>query len=448
MGSGVEFDFSSFTGFLHDAKAYVSSPKASTGSLWSPAVLPTNPKPRKQLDGKTYSPWGPDNNFPQQVIDLVSKSTVAPSALQFKIKSLYGKGIVPCLVSVDASGQEQVQPYTGKEVVDFFKVNNLRKLLLEMITDYVWFGNVFPEIILNKRRTRIVRIFSNEATYCRWEKIDLDTGRILHCYVSANWPNPRVSEIVKVPVLDPYDTLASLRDGSEYKYIVPVNLPSPGKSYYQLVPWDGARSNGWIDIANEIPRFKKAMFNNQMSIKYHVQIPYEYWDKKFSAAGKKLTEEAKQAMITDELHRLNNFLKGSENAGMSFVSHYGTDPISKRELASWKIEALDDKFKDGKWLPDSAAANSEILFAMQVDPSLMGAGMPGGPYSGSAGSGSDKRESFLIQTALLQTDRDAILEPLYLVRDFNGWDPNLQFRFIDTVLTTLDKGKGTEKVLS
>jgi hypothetical protein len=33
MASGIEFDFSSCTGFLHDTQAYVSSPKASSGSL-------------------------------------------------------------------------------------------------------------------------------------------------------------------------------------------------------------------------------------------------------------------------------------------------------------------------------------------------------------------------------------------------------------------------------
>ena len=36
----------------------------------------------------------------------------------------------------------------------------------------------------------------------------------------------------------------------------------------------------------------------------------------------------------------------------------------------------------------------------------------------------------------------------YLVRDYNEWGDDIQFRHRDTVLTTLDKGKGTEKVVS
>ena len=443
----VEFDLASGTGYLAGSKTFVST--SGQGTLSSPGAEPTNPSPRKNSDSKPWSPWGSDNNFPQTVIDLISKSTVAPAALQFKIKAIYGKGVVPVRVELDEKGNEILSKVEDKEVELFFKENNIRKYLRECITDYVWFGNVFPEIILNKRRNRIVRIYSNEATYCRWEKINSDSGKIENCYVSAMWPSPRKDEVITVPVADPYDLIPSINDSSAYKFIVPVSNPSPGKSYYQLVAWDGARSNGWIDVANEIPRFKRSMFKNQMDIKYHVKIPYEYWENKFKAAGGKLTDEEKKAVITEELGRLNEFLRGSENAGKSFISHYGVDPISKKEMASWSIEPIDDKVKEGKWLPDSAAANSEILFAMSVDPSLMGAGMPGGSaYSGSSGSGSDKRESFLIQTALLQTDRDTILEPLHLVRDFNGWDPNIQFRFVDTILTTLDKGKGTEKVLS
>lgn len=441
----VEFDMATGTGYLSGGAAIVTT---TGSSLTAPGAKPSNPVHRAINFGREWFPWGETNNFPQEVIDLVSKSTVAPSALQFKIKSIYGKGVMPVRVEMDASGKEVLSKVEDPDVLRFFTENDIRKFLREMITDYCWFGNVFPECILNKRRNRIVRLYSNEATYCRWGLRSQKTGLIEYCYISAMWPHPLDSEIIKVPVADPYNLLESIRTGSAYKYIIPVSTPSPGRSYYQLVPWDGARANGWIEVANEIPRFKRAMFKNQMNIKYHVKIPYDYWEQRFSSAGKKLSDPEKKAIVEEELGKLNDFLKGSDNAYKSFVSHFGTDPITKKEMAGWSIEPLDDKLKDGKWLPDSAAANSEILFAMGVDPSIMGAGMPGGPYSGSAGSGSDKRESFLIQTALLQTDRDTILEPLNLVRDFNGWDPSIQFRFIDTILTTLDKGKGTEKVLS
>ena len=51
-------------------------------------------------------------------------------------------------------------------------------------------------------------------------------------------------------------------------------------------------------------------------------------------------------------------------------------------------------------LSTSAAANSEILFSLMVNPSVLGAGMPGGPYAGNAGSGSDIREGLLVSLIL------------------------------------------------
>jgi len=54
------------------------------------------------------------------------------------------------------------------------------------------------------------------------------------------------------------------------------------------------------------------------------------------------------------------------------------------------------------------------------------------------GSGSDKREAFSILTSLFKTKREITLEPWYLIRDYNGWDPDLEGAFANTVLTTLD----------
>lgn len=441
---------SELSGHLPEAGAFFITTGASGAGTVGAASVPgakSTVTPERNTDSKPWSPWGSDNLFPQNLIAKVSENTVAPPALAFKAKAMYGKGVKPVLVDMNPDGTEKITPVTDPVILEFFRVNKIQKLMREIISDFLWFNNAFPEIILNKRRDKIVRMYVNEASECRWAKRNPANGYIERCYVASTWPSPRVNELKSVPALDPYDALDQLASGSAYKYVVPVSTPSPGKSYYQSAMWHGAYSNGWIDIANEIPRFKTAMFKNQMSIKYLIKIPYDYWENLFKQANVTGQDE-RRALMQTKLQEVNDFLTGTTNSGKAFVSHFGTDPMSKKELPGWSIEALDDKFKDGKWLPDSAAANSEILFSMHVDPSIFGAGMPGGVYSGSSGSGSDKRESFLITTALLQPERDAIVEPLNLIRDFNGWDSRIQFRFEDVILTTLDTGAGTKKVLS
>ena len=89
-------------------------------------------------------------------------------------------------------------------------------------------------------------------------------------------------------------------------------------------------------------------------------------------------------------------------------------------------------------MPEAAAANSEILVATGVDaPLIGGAGIPGGALG--AGSGSDKREAFLIHQALSKTNRETTLEIFEFIQEYNKWDDTIVPGFENTILTTLDK---------
>ena len=110
------------------------------------------------------------------------------------------------------------------------------------------------------------------------------------------------------------------------------------------------------------------------------------------------------------------------------------------------IEALDNKYKEGDKLITSAAANSEILFSLMLNPNVMGAGMPGGAYAGNQG-GSNIREAFLVNIANAWLDRQNILDPIEAMLEYNGVT-DIQLRFRNTILTTLDTGAGSRKTLS
>ena len=125
---------------------------------------------------------------------------------------------------------------------------------------------------------------------------------------------------------------------------------------------------------------------------------------------------------------------------------YGVNESNGRIEEEWKITALDNKSKDSDRLVTSAAANSEILFALMINPNVMGAGMPGGTYAGQSG-GSNIREAFLVNIANAWIDRQNILDPLECYLRFNGVK-DVELRFRNTILTTLDTGAGTKKVVS
>lgn len=444
----ITFDHSTMTGYLPGAKAVVSINKSASSSD-TPAVKSTNPSPPDTglTRSANWNYWGPNNLFPQDVVALIGKNNVAGQMLQFLIRAIYGKGLMPCRVIIGDDGKEKITLHDDKRVLKFYKENNLKRWYLEQVTDHVHFANTFSEAILNKRRDYICGLYSNDASYCRWENINEKSRLIENCYVSANWPNPSESEYEKVAVADPYDVVNSIRNGTAFKYIIPASLPSPNRSYYQRPVWDAIRENGTIETSNDIVKARRSLFKRQMGWQWHVEIPYEHWEKKFSNITPAPTDEQKKTIITKDLADLDKYLSGEENAGKAFVSHFGTDPVSGKELPGWKITLLDDKMKDGKWLPDASALYSEILFAGGLDPAIMGAGTPGGSFN-TAGSGSDKRESYLIKVATLQSDRDVCTEPLYAIHEFNNWPDDCEHRTIDSILTTLDQGSGTKKVVS
>jgi hypothetical protein len=145
------------------------------------------------------------------------------------------------------------------------------------------------------------------------------------------------------------------------------------------------------------------------------------------------------------MDEIENALIGEANANKAIFSMYEINAQGKPE-EQWIIEPLDNKYKEGDKLVTSAAANSEILFSLMLNPNVMGAGMPGGTYAGNQG-GSNIREAFLVNIANAWIDRQTILDPIELMLSYNGIK-DIELRFRSTILTTLDTGAGTTKKLS
>jgi hypothetical protein len=216
------------------------------------------------------------------------------------------------------------------------------------------------------------------------------------------------------------------------------------RDYYSHPIWWSAKLAGWIDIAHLVPKFIQKMYENAMAIKWHVQIPYAYWDKMFPKTEYKEDADRKKA-INDFQDKIEQNLCSAENAGKALFTGFEIGPQGKAE-EQWKIEEPNSDMTAAEKLVTSAAANSEILFTLMINPNLLGAGMPGGTYAGNQG-GSNIREAFLVNIANAWIDRQNLLDPLECMLRYNGVT-DVELRFRNTVLTTLDTGAGTKKVIS
>jgi len=418
---------------------------------------PTAPPFPVNVQNKSYEvvPWGKGNKMPQQIIENVQASPDLSSGLLFNIQVTYGDGVMPCRITHNEKGERTVVPVKDNaEINEFFQYNDVNGFLLEQITDLSYFYNVFPEIILNRQtpdKRKIVELNHKEATFSRWSEVNPKTGKIEYHFYSADWDKyaGHPEETVVTPVLDPrrpmYDLLerigrtartnGTFRDDREYRYIVPLNFPTPGRTYYQRPYWYSIFESGWYDFAVQIPQFKKYVIENGMTIKYIIYLSDDYFPDIFAREG--ITEEEdKRNRIALEYQNFNTYLTGMENQGKSMVSFTKSSPDGKKEYRV-EIKPIENVLKGGEYLEDSSEVSNMIAYSLGVHPSLIGSA----PGKGNNMSGSDKRELFIIKQALLKPIRDRLLRPLYLVKAVNNWPADIEFTIPNLELTTLDKNK-------
>lgn len=425
---------------------------------------------------RAYADWGSNNDLPVKMAKDIEECGVLSAALDAKARIAVGKGPLPfLLVNVDKEGKEDLEFVDDPEIHDWLELNDSFGYSINSMYDRCAYGWSPLQLLLSRNRKKINRIKRTDVVTARLEKKDKVTGLINNLYLSADWEcNPPVDsdQVKKIPILEEGGEFFDLQERTGgYEFAIINRQLRNGRGYYPPPLWYSAKR--WVDIAKGVPAMKTAMFNNQMTIKYLVTISARYWTR-IHTQWDTYTPEKKKEIMDAKLDEIDKYLAGSENQYKSIFSQSYIDPVTKTEIPDIKIEVLDDKVKDGKLLPDSAAANSEILFAIMINPALMGAGQPGGPYSQNAG-GSNIRESYLTQVMLLEWERRDNARIFNIIKQFNGWSerleverpsvsmavtpdapptgapgtekkmkPRLVFRYPSGVLTTLDTGKSTK----
>jgi hypothetical protein len=476
--------------YIESKDTLVSFTKNSKSSAAGGTVAPI----REMQTALNVAYWGEDNRFPQNIEKELKYVGIARSALDWKLRMLWGNGIMPGrVVDYLKDGTEVFKPIKPgdskhKEVWKFINSRKFSRFFLEFAQDWTYFANCFPEIVFSKDAKTITDLVHQESCDARYKQMNAK-GKMENVYLSKLWgaakdqfalfdPKKKIKNLIENPTsidqidsnlikslkcIDMYDPVTSatdiaqaLRDSkglSGFKSaILPVNWPSINKTYYQVAAWDGARLAGWYEIAGKTADVFKIMLEKAWKVRYHIEIPESFFEDKYGAEiWQKMDEKDQQEKKRELLKDMTAFLSGSENIHKTLITFFSVDKVTKKDYGQVKITALKDETNIDKDLLLGSAANYEILTSLNVHPTLFSASMGNTVRSG----GSDQREAFLIYTSGLHLERKIILEPLDLVRDFNrdvggisDWSEDLVFRVRDTVLTTLDKGKGTIKTVS
>jgi hypothetical protein len=222
--------------------------------------------------------------------------------------------------------------------------------------------------------------------------------------------------------------------------------PGWGKHYYPMPLWMAAYK--WVKIAQGVPEMKSALFENAMRPKFMIIIHDEYWDNRFGNAWVEWDEEEQEKRRQEVFDEIDTWLVGSKNAHKSIMARGQRD--EKGTFTDIEIIPIADNTKPGELLPDSAAANSEIAFAMGYNLAINGGNQKSGIYQGQQG-GSNIREASLDLVVKHELERQQLRRVMMIPKYINGWADRikgLDFIIPATVLTTLDTGAGSKPVIT
>ena len=197
--------------------------------------------------------------------------------------------------------------------------------------------------------------------------------------------------------------------------------PSPAFRYYARPLWIGLfRKGGWLEVAKNVPEIVSSMQRNQVSLKYQIFIPEDYFRLRH-AGWETMDFEKRNKLIQIKIDDLKKWVQESKGGSMSQVYKNADmfSPGNKQGIDKIEIVAVDDKTKTGTWVPDSNAADSQIVQSLGLHPSQLGLAPQSGKMG--AGSGSDQRESYNTQITINTLDQHIVLEPLQLVAEKNNW---------------------------
>jgi hypothetical protein len=401
-------------------------------------------------NGRPWANWGNDNLLPQTMAADIEACGVLISGIDVKARFGMGKGIWPVYTERRSDGSEVITDIVDNaEIVDWLEESNDFHNCFAWFRDIIGFGQGQARYVLTRDRKKIAFVQRDDITECRYEKMD-EYGTMKHVYMSADWENVSgfpSDKVIKVPLLPfngTYNDLKSRTTGQEFA----MRLVSPTwrRRYYTLPAWLAAYK--WVQIAKGVPEMKAALFENNMRLKYMVVIYEKYWETSFGVeVWESYTPEEKEEKRQALYDEIDQFLVGAENAYKSIYIDGYTDGNGNK-FQNVDIIPIKDDTKQGELLPDASAANFEILFALSINPALIGShGVTSKGYGGGAGSGSDIREAGLYEIIKLEFERRYMSRVFNIVKKYNGWDPKIKFVFPSLVLTTLDTGGETKSVV-
>ena len=420
--------------------AYSLSTSGRTGgdtTIFNAARNPNWEYAYQNIMGKRIVPYGPGNDLPVMVRDLVQDNNLAPGILQRQKGLLYGQGAF-LYRYVFQNGKIAREYDDDPEISAWLTSWQAKKFIEKALVDFLHMQGFFALHYMERGNrlgaraadyiglsARIAKLQFVKATNARLEWTDsrcLEDVR--HIFVGDFENNCLTSGIQTFPVYDPLDP-GKHPVSASYNYAYTF-----GRNFYSTPAFLGAIR--WILRGSDIPMIFKYVTDNGLNLAYHIHSPAGYWEQKRKCleeiypSDQPAEIDARLEKVKSEImDTITEVLSGKKNAGKFFesIDFYDAD----HNLCSWKIEAVDQKIKDfvESQLKIGDAANSAITSGMQLHPSLTNI-----MVNGKLASGSEMLYAHQIyKLSDVAIPEMVILDPVNQAIKYNFPDTDLQLGF-------------------
>lgn len=344
-------------------------------------IIPTPTYQSVMTDFRVF-PWGAKNTMPIDIMMLLKDDNLARPILRKQLGLFWGRG--PQLFSNDA---------LLTDIPEFMVRSRWKHTLLSCLNDNLYTSCAAAMVIMHPDMKSIAQIRYLPVWQVRLAVRYDDDGIIpTHALVadfSGPFSNVTTLEPQAYPLYDP-------SSGENPRY--PVTIVWMQDVDYFANPYPlpiFAGGEEWIRRAIEAPRIISSFIDNNMTIRWIVHIPTQYWadlrSKMIESYVKqgKTQEEGEAAYQTEKQRIINDFvnmLSGAKHVGKAAILEIATEIMGNTIYEyKWKIEQVDlkvgDFIKTMIEISDSADAKKTGAFSLHA--ALANVGQTGRADSGS-----------------------------------------------------------------
>lgn len=394
--------------------------------------------PSRAKDGGRIKRWGGNNLLPNDIDDILCDNHITGEMMITKREIIGGQGISAYVEKVDKGMRTRLPVEMPEDIEDWMDdVDFYKEYYWPAINNLVKLQNNFTEIMPAHNGKNIGAVKARENKHCRIGEKD-ENGKVKRYYLSGDWADTRKDVLYR-----------NAWNGKVRHSIYHNGDNFFNDGYYNIPSWMG--SLDFIQLANAIAKFHMSNLSNGYSLRYHIQIPVDYFldhESFEQAAGDKSAEQkcidAARARKEEFLEKLNEILAGVNNAGRTITTTYEIDQLTKQHKGI-KIEPIDADMKDEALIKLLDKVNQAVISGQGIHPTMANI-----ESQGKLSSGSEMRNAFNFWVAIkTRTYRMHVMEVWKIIAKANGWDrlidpstgKRIRYHVEDITLAKLDEDK-------